>query len=34
VRELQRRIEQMTPEHREALLNALPALEELVGEVS
>ncbi|MBY8849288.1 MULTISPECIES: MarR family winged helix-turn-helix transcriptional regulator [Saccharothrix] len=34
VRELQRRIEELTPEHRDALLDALPALEVLVGEVS
>ncbi|GAA0218331.1 MarR family transcriptional regulator [Saccharothrix mutabilis subsp. mutabilis] len=33
VQELQRRIEELSPEHRTALLDALPALEELVGEV-
>ena len=32
VRELRRRIEELAPEHRDALVNALPALEELVGE--
>ncbi|WP_447005365.1 MarR family winged helix-turn-helix transcriptional regulator [Saccharothrix isguenensis] len=34
VRELQRRIQELSPDHRDALVNALPALEELVGEVS
>jgi DNA-binding MarR family transcriptional regulator len=34
VRELQRRIEQLTPEHVAALVNALDALETLVGEES
>ncbi|MFI9815259.1 MarR family winged helix-turn-helix transcriptional regulator [Saccharothrix variisporea] len=32
VQELQRRIEELSPDHQTALLNALPALEELVGE--
>jgi DNA-binding MarR family transcriptional regulator len=34
VRELQRRIEQLTPEHVSALVHALDALETLVGEES
>jgi len=34
VRELQRRIEQLTPAHVAALVNALDALETLVGEES
>ena len=34
VRELQRRIEELSPEHRDALVDALPALEELVDETA